>query len=323
MIQNGRRALPVFSLSFMVLSACGTGVETGHEADDALDTANGELRTTYADLTETLSETELEKWLEVKRALLEGFDNICGDTLCGGDFSNLSTVRLQCSATTAAKKMKDCTWVLGGSIGYVNGTTGQIGGESRAFTCKIPIKGTAKTLLNTLIAAGNRALNTPLPQTNQSFYDGLVACFEGVVGSPIPSVEQPVYDELQDYFWAADEAQGLSWVQTRRKLNKGFDEVCGDSFCEGEYPNMTGLGFTCSVKRSSGYVTKCQWTFVAVDSYVDAKGAIVANTKTYQCPVEIRAYAKKLAATLNVDDPLHATLPGRNTSLYDALTGCL
>jgi hypothetical protein len=293
------------------------------ELADEVDSATSDLKTTYGDLMETLSEPDIERWMNVRRALIDGFDRICGDTICGGDFPNLSTIELQCSSTTKARKLKDCTWILGGSTGYVEGDTGAMAGESRVFTCKIPVRGTAPTLLNVLSAAGDDALNTPLPLTKSSFYDGLLACFDGVVGPARPYTEEPAFVELADYYWSQGDEQGLAWVETRQKLRQDFDDICGDSFCEGDFSDITALGLICSVEQASGHVSSCQWAFGAANTSVSSKGAIDVDTDVFQCPIEVNASASELAAALSGENPLHAPLPGTTSSLYDSLIGCL
>jgi hypothetical protein len=301
-------------VSSLAVGCAATTEDNLGEKEDAL--------TSYGDLFSTLQDADLDRWVNVRSALKRGFDNICGDTICSGDFSNLATVRLSCSSTAAALKMKDCTWVLGGSIDYVDARTGKITTDARAFTCKIPVGGNAKTLLNTLEAAGDNALNTPLPSTGKSFYDGLVDCFDGVMGGPPPAdAERTFYAELGEWSW--EHADGLAWMQTTRRLANSFDDVCGDSFCEGEYSDITALRFACSVNLNTKRVSRCSWSFAAAESSVGARGAITANTTTKRCNVEIGASASDLATALSGDDPLNAPLPGKSTSIYDALIGCL
>jgi len=304
-----------FALSSL---ACSAAAPSGEEIAESED----ELRTTYGNLFDTLAPADLDRWVDVRQKLVAGFDRICGDTICSGDFSNLATVRLACSSTTAARKMKDCVWVLGGSIDYVDGRTGKLSGESRAFTCHVPVAGNAKAFLDTLSAAGDDALNAPLPGTGKSFYDGLVDCFDGVSGGPPPVSTKTFYAELGEYLWESPDA-GASWAATTRKLASSFDDVCGDTFCEGDYPDITALRFACSVNRNTTRVSRCNWTFALADTSVDSRGRVVARTATKVCTVEIGATAAALTSALSGDDPLHATLPGRTTSIYDALVGCL
>ncbi|HVH45430.1 MAG TPA: hypothetical protein VM925_23915 [Labilithrix sp.] len=303
-----------------LVAACSGGASGGEDVAESED----ELRTTYGDLLTTLEAQDLDRWVAVRSALKAGFDRICGDTICGGDYSNLTTVRLACSSTTKARKLKDCTWVLGGSIEYVAGATGKLSSEARVFTCKIPVAGSAKSMLETLHGAGDDALHTALPATGKSFYDGLVDCFAGVVGPPPPEASsEESYTDLETFSWNAGEAQGLAWFETTRRLAKGFDDACGDSFCEGEYPDIAPLRFACSVKIDTKRVSRCSWTFAAAELSVDSRGRVVANTTTKRCAVDISAQATALATALQGPDPLHALLPGKKTSIYDALIGCL
>ena len=70
-------------------------------------------------------------------------------------------------------------------------------------------------------------------------------------------------------------------------------------------------------------MSRCTWSFAAAELSVDGRGAISARTTTKRCNVEIGASAAALATALAGDDPLNAPLPGKQTSIYDALIGCL
>jgi hypothetical protein len=309
-------SLPFLAATVSALAGCAaTPVDDDiSQSEDAL--------TSYGDFFTTLEGNDLDRWVAIRSALKNGFDRICGDTICSGDYSNLATVRLTCSSTSKARKMKDCSWVLGGSIDYVDGRTGKITTDARVFACKIPVATSAKAMLGALEAAGEDAINTPLPGTGKSFYDGLVDCFDGVIGGPPPAeAAKTFYAELGEWSW--ENADGLAWSQTTRRLADGFHDICGDSFCEGDYPDITPLRFVCSVNLSTKRVSRCSWSFAAADTSVGARGAIEANTTTKTCTIEIGAQASDLASALSGPDPLNAKLPNKTTSIYDALVGCL
>lgn len=311
-------------LSFASLGGCSAPVSNGAaNGSEDVESSEDELRTSYGNLLETLGEADLDRWITARSRLAAGFDRICGDTICGGDYSNLSTVRITCSSTTKARKMKDCAWVLGGSIDEVDGRTGKIVTTARAFTCKVPVASSAKSMLDTLSAAGDDALNAPLPGTGKSFYDALVDCFAGVSGPTPIAQTASFYTELDEYMWSSGETEGVAWSNTKRKLVQGFDDACGDSFCEGDYADITALRFACSVNQNTKRVSRCTWSFALADMSVDARGAVVSRTTTKKCNVEVGASASALATALGGDDPLHAKLPGKTTSIYDALVGCL
>lgn len=305
-----------------LLLLCVAGCAAPETTPD-VDATEDELRTSYGRLGDTLEGADLDRWYDVRTNLVRGFDNICGDTICSGDFSNLTTVRLECSSTRAALKMKDCLWVLAGNIDFVDGRTGKHTSEIRTFSCHVPVAGNAKTLVSTLHAAGNRALDTVVPGTGKTFYDALVTCFDGVVGPPPPSATQTFYSELTDHQWATSEAAGLAWTQTRRKLVDGFDQVCGDSFCEGEYADIVGLRLACSVNNNTKRVSRCGWSFAGAELEVDARGALSARTMTKRCDFAVGATATQLTTALAGEDPLNAALPGGTRTIYDTLIGCL
>lgn len=312
---------PILGPLAAVLLTFTAAVGCAAPADEEVEQSEDAL-TTYGDLFSTLGEHDIDRWFSVRKALKDGFDRICGDTICGGDYSNLTTVRIACSSTSVARKLKDCTWVLGGSIEYVDGRTGKLTSDARAFTCKIPVAGTAKRMLDALEPAGANALHTPIPGTGKSFYDGLVDCFSGVTGGPPPpEPAKTFYAELGEWSW--EHADGLAWMQTTRNLAEGFDYICGDTFCEGEYPDISPLRFACSVNLNTKRVSRCTWTFAAADIQVDQRGKLEANTTTKRCTIEIGAKASDLAAALSGPEPLYATLPGKTTSIYDAISGCL
>lgn len=310
--------LGLASLLFFAVAGCAAA-ETAPDVDASED----ELRTSYGRLGETLQGADLDRWYDVRGKLVSGFDRICGDTICSGDFSNLTTVRLECSSTRAALKMKDCLWVLAGNIDFVDGRTGKLTTEIRTFACHVPVAGNAKTLVSTLHAAGDRALDTVVPGTDKTFYDALVTCFDGVVGQPPPAATQTFYSELADHQWAAGEAAGLAWMETRRKLVDGFDQICGDTFCEGDYADIVGLRLACSVNANTQRVSRCGWSFAGAELEVDARGALAARTMTKRCDFAVGATATQLTTALGGNDPLNAALPGGTRTIYDALVGCL
>lgn len=298
----------------LVASLAVVGCTQSSASEEIAETEDG-LRTSYGELFDTLDGNDLDRWFEVRSKLKKGFDNICGDTICGGDFSNLATVNLTCSSTRAQKKMKDCLWVLAGNIDYVDGRTGKLTTEARTFQCHVPVNSNAKTFLDALHGAGDDALNTTVPGTNATFYDALVNCFDGVVGSPPPAQTASFYVELAEH----DD----SFYSKRRELADAFDNECGDTFCEGDFSNITALRLACVVNQNTKRVSRCGWSFAGANTSVDARGRINADTFSKRCDFTVGATATQLSTALSGDDPLHAPLPGKTTSIHDALIGCL
>lgn len=123
--------------------------------------------------------------------------------------------------------------------------------------------------------------------------------------------------------------QIAGWDRFRRvedALVRGFNQVCGDTFCEGEYGNLQPQRFRCSVHAATGVVHECVWTFAGSTARVDARtGEVVVDAPSWACtvPLTYRTRLSDLLAALEAGDPLDAALPDTSTSLYDALTDCL
>jgi hypothetical protein len=139
----------------------------------------------------------------------------------------------------------------------------------------------------------------------------------------LPPSNQSFYLELADHQWEASSEAGLAWQNTKRTLAKSFDDVCGDTFCEGEFADIVALRLACSVNANSDRVSRCGWSFAGANVSVGARGQLSAETTTKRCDFAVAATATELTTALGGDDPLHAPLPKRSTSIYDALVGCL
>lgn len=132
------------------------------------------------------------------------------------------------------------------------------------------------------------------------------------------------YADAREY---PSEAEG--WERFRAveaRLVRGFDAICGDTFCEGEFHNLQPLRFRCSVQAASGRVGECLWTFTGSTARVDtATGRIAVDARTWACraPLAATTLLPVLLQTLEQDDALHVALPGTPDSIYDGLTACL
>src|SRR4051812_29011417 len=61
-------------------------------------------------------------------------------------------------------------------------------------------------------------------------------------------------------FWKTD-AERDAWSKMIAHIEDEFYGVCGDTFCGGDYSNLTSLGLTCAVSSKVGQVHECVWTF--------------------------------------------------------------
>jgi hypothetical protein len=133
------------------------------------------------------------------------------------------------------------------------------------------------------------------------------------------------YVEMQDYLptWQEQNA----WRNTRYALKREFNDVCGDTFCSGEYTNIESLNYRCSVNTSTGIIGECVWVFAASEEDIDPNnGKVVVKPRVWQCvsPLAPSTSAQELVAVLaNNRNPMQVTLPRTGTNLHESLSDCL
>ena len=299
------------------------GVACRSRSSHGVGTTHAELRTDYADLFQVLGPRDLERWVAVRTKLRAGLDRACATSTCAG-YSDLATVQVTCSASIARHTMRECAWVVGGSVDAIDGATGAHLGDARAITCTLPTRVTTSAFLDALDGAGDAAFDTPLPGTGRSLHDGLVSCLAAPdAGTVLPSTGPATDFVALDDLLAIGTEQGDGWRSVGRALQGSFDDACGDTFCEGDYGDIRALRLSCAANRQSALVHGCTWSFAMATTDVAADGAVVPTTATRSCPVVVDAPASELLSTLAGNDPLHASLPGSARSLNDALIGCL
>lgn len=130
--------------------------------------------------------------------------------------------------------------------------------------------------------------------------------------------------DARDYPGAGDGEAAFAVME--RALVRGFDYICGDTFCEGDYGNLRALQLRCSVVRASGIVGECLWSFAGSHAYVSPTAALPeVDARTWACPLPV-VDGTSLAALLerlSGPDALDTPLPGTGVSTYEALTDCL
>lgn len=147
------------------------------EAESA-DLQHAQTGPAYQDIEETFTnEVDQSRWFDVKHQLRQNFDEICGDTFCEGDFSNLESMSLRCSASTRTGQLKSCNWLFAGSYETVTPSTGNIRPVAKFFPCKIEVVGTPAALMDALLKPGGRGpLWQPVPGSGRAIYDSLGDC---------------------------------------------------------------------------------------------------------------------------------------------------
>ncbi len=139
-----------------------------------------------------------------------------------------------------------------------------------------------------------------------------------------PLAQASPYVDLIDY--PHQEANWDRFFALEGRLQHGFDAICGDTFCEGEYSDIRALRVRCSVDAVRGTVHECLGAFAASDLEVSRNdGAIVARQPTWLCrlPLVAGTPVEAFHAALVARNPLHDPLPGTSQSVYDGLTGCI
>ena len=172
------------SLPLALAGACGIAPGDVAESDTEApaEAAAADLRVArapaFADVTELPgSEDDQNRWFELTGALRHDFDDICGDTFCEGDFSNLESMSFRCSVSTRTGQIKTCLWLFAGSYESVTASSGNIRPVAKFFSCAIPVTGTPHALLDALLAPQGRGpLWRPLPGTTSSISDHLGDC---------------------------------------------------------------------------------------------------------------------------------------------------
>lgn len=158
-----------------------------------------------------------------------------------------------------------------------------------------------------------------------------IAALAAVV--PLAALSQPTpatasgmaaYVDLADSL--RSEAEIEAWYTAMHRLRHDFDQICGDTFCEGDYSNIQALRFRCSVEAGSGLIGQCMWVFAASNEEIATdSGRISVQPKVWRCraPLARRTTASALIGALAVERPLYAPLPGTSKSIYDGLIDCL
>ena len=144
------------------------------------------------------------------------------------------------------------------------------------------------------------------------------------------SAATPTADKYTDSASYAYESTEKSLVKSYDKmiqvLKNGFDDVCGDTFCEGDYSNLQSIEFLCGVEEGTGRITSCTWTFAGTMSIVNGKTGQVEKTGAiFNCPIRVNATLQDLIKIVNDKsyDFEETVLPGMKESVYDSLTTCI
>ncbi len=314
--------------SLLLLSLAGCLTQGALSESDEQDTT----ATSYLSFTD-FAGADVDGFFGLQGKLAGEFTALCGGSFCTGEYADLTPLSIACSVTSKLGDVHDCTWTFGGSRVAVNPTTAALAIDAPTFACHFG----AKTTGNKLIALLNNAtdaLHTPLPGGTATIFDGLASCFQHPIDTtPVtnPTATKVTYVEATDYYSAA--ASVASWQAVQANVKRGFDYVCGDTFCGSDYGDLQALDLVCAVTKSTGNVKGCNWIFAGSYAGIGKSGAVVPNTKSFACPIAMKGTLPQLIAVINappsVDNSsgyvevIQRPLPGMTTSLYDEVGGCL
>lgn len=122
------------------------------------------------------------------------------------------------------------------------------------------------------------------------------------------------------------DAEVEAWYGITSQLRRQFDEICGDTFCEGDYSNLQPLRFQCSIDARSRHVGACTWSFAGSQESIDpATGGITSQPGFWQCHMALAPQTNldRLFLALDTPQPLYARLPGTERTVLDGLIDCL
>lgn len=131
----------------------------------------------------------------------------------------------------------------------------------------------------------------------------------------VDAVHYPAHEQGWDVFYDLE-----------RRLQRDFDDICGDTICEGEFSNMQALRYRCSVRQSDGTMGECVWVFAGSNAEIDAaNGKVVTDARTWACrtPLAAQTPVASFYSALAGERPLRAPLPGSSMTIFDGLFDCL
>jgi hypothetical protein len=175
-----------------LVNACGPmpGDASAAESESGTESSVSGLRANrppaFRDVEESFgSEDDQNRWFDLLQGLRQNFDDVCGDTFCEGDFTNLQSMSFRCSVSTRTGELKTCLWLFAGSYESVTASSGNIRPVTKFFSCPIAVTGTPHALLDAILPTTMSATTTtqgrgplwaPLPGSPSSIYDQLGNC---------------------------------------------------------------------------------------------------------------------------------------------------
>jgi hypothetical protein len=140
----------------------------------------------------------------------------------------------------------------------------------------------------------------------------------------VPALAAPEYVDAVDY--PGPEQGWDAFYGLEQRLVRDFDDICGDTYCEGEFSNLQALRYRCSVRQADSLIGECVWTFAGSNAEINAAtGQVMIDARTWACrtPLAPQTPIATFYSALSVARPILATLPATTTNIHEGLSSCL
>src|SRR6185437_1667328 len=128
------------------------------------------------------------------------------------------------------------------------------------------------------------------------------------------------YVEASAYYATA--ANQAKWAAAYAELKRGFDAVCGDTFCSSDFSDLQSMQLACAITKSTGNIKGCTWAFAGSFATVAASGELAITSQSWQCPIAVKGTIAQMIAALtsttDTNDGVHRVLPG-GAIAYDSI----
>ncbi len=150
---------------------------------------------------------------------------------------------------------------------------------------------------------------------------------------------KPLFDTFDSYLITQEIVDsGYKWqdyYESMLNIALQFDGICGDTFCEGDYPDLILRDDRCVIDLQNKMIKSCLFLFHGLYSSVNgATGNLEVEEKTYQCPLLLQDISEKTwydfilkvgSAGNNYIDGIwkeDLLIPGQNQTLYEFFGSC-
>lgn len=140
------------------------------------------------------------------------------------------------------------------------------------------------------------------------------------------TVASPRYSEIRHYLSENNTSKLTQWDQIESRLVQQFDDICGDTFCEGKFSDYFSLDLRCSVENATQIVKNCLWSFAATETYLDPlSGLYETQSQAFSCVIQLNINVDDVISSLSSRSSfiLDTELPQGVPSFYQQLIDCL